>query len=250
MNEQFNKSNQSIGRTQKLVASIVIAFFFMSLLAFPAIAVGTGVLTPPIPNEGRVGDFVEINGSGFETGRIWSLYFSNISVSADALLDLDITSYKYLGNAPIAPDGTFANQFGFNVPDTLPDGQYHKNVRGGVHYIYITYYSGPDSAQKVESVQPFIVIGSEIQLTPSTGTTGLAIEISGSHFAKDEIITVRYDNKIVDIISGDTATDENGEFNCTIIVPKGIYGEHTVTVRDMTLNKPAAIFNVIPGIRL
>ncbi|MDH5696718.1 MAG: hypothetical protein OEZ00_09015, partial [Dehalococcoidia bacterium] len=102
----------------------------------------------------------------------------------------------------------------------------------------------------ISAVATFTVIGGEIWLDPEEGTVGSEVKISGEELRQNQEITVTYEGDEVDIISGDTETDGDGQFTCTVVIPDSIAGIHTMTVTDVSGNKPEAEFTVKPKITL
>ena len=91
----------------------------------------------------------------------------------------------------------------------------------------------------------------EITLDHDEGIVGTEVEISGIGFDSNEDIIVEYDDNEVDIESGDSDTDNDGEFVCTIIIPESTAGDHTIKVTgDDSGVEAEATFTVEPQISI
>ncbi len=132
------------------------------------------------------------------------------------------------------------------MPDRLTDGSHEEDVHGGDYYVYAIYAG----TKEIVAVAKFTVIDGEIELDPEEGTVGSEVEISGEGLRQNQKITVECDGDKVDIISGDSETDGDGQFTCTVIIPESTIGDHVITVTDVTGNKPEAEFTVKPKITL
>jgi hypothetical protein len=202
------------------------------------------------PTEGKLDDKVNVEGTGFEAGVYFYLYFSNDTTSIGNVLEESITHYKLLernikSNDETAPfPGEFYTQF--RVPDALDDGEDVEDVHGGEYYVYVT----SRTTGRVVARAAFSMSHGEIELTPETGKVGSEIIVNGEGVRPNQRITIRYDGTEVDIISGDTRTNGDGEFSSTIVVPEVPAGDYTVTAIDESGNRPEAEFSVIPKITL
>lgn len=96
-----------------------------------------------------------------------------------------------------------------------------------------------------------VIAGQEadINIDPDEGPVGTEVEIDGEDFDNREDIFIEFDGDDIDIESGDTRTDSDGDFTCTIIIPKATAGDHTITVtgEDSDLEAEAE-FTVEPEI--
>jgi len=212
-----------------LLLSLVL-ILLVSVPATPAYAVSIYV----IPLQGKIGDWIEIRGGGFELGKIVLLYFSSDKADVGDDIDKEVTAYKCF------------NVFSFTVPDKLTDGRYKEDVHGGDYYIYATYSGDTE----IIAWTHFVILDGEIELTPKEGTVGDEVKISGEGLRPNQKISVECDDDKVDIIGGDRETGSKGQFTCTIIIPDSAAGNHTITVIDESGNKPAAEFKVSPKITL
>lgn len=193
------------------------------------------------PDEGKIGDWVELDGSGFTANKIIYIYFSSDEVNIGNHIDDEVTAYENIGIARIEADGEFDTVHRFRIPDKLVDGEDKEDVHGDVYYVYVAYYFGNKS---IVAVDKFVVIDGEIELDPDKSQVGTEVEISGKGFRTSQKVTIKYDGNVVDIASGDGETDSDGKFSCTIIIPESTAGNHTITVIDESGKKLEAEFSV------
>ncbi len=130
------------------------------------------------------------------------------------------------------------------MPDELTDGEDDEVVYGDTYYVYVTY----DGDDEIVAVAEFTVIAADIDLSPDEGSVDTEVEITGIDFADSEDITVEFDGDDLDIEGGDDETDNDGEFECTVIIPEATAGEHTITVIDDSDILAEAYFTVEPEI--
>jgi len=198
------------------------------------------------PDTGEIGDEVEIYGSDFDPGEVLRFYFSDEKAYAGDRINVDIDNYEHIGGTTADSAGNFQDVY-FNVPNRLRDGDDVVDVTGGTYYVYAADYYG----DIIDREQFVIESVAEVSIDPDDGIVGTEVEITGLGFDSNEDIIVEYDNDEVDIVSGDTDTDSDGEFTCTIVIPESIAGDHTVTVTgDDSNNSGADTFTVEPEIIL
>lgn len=230
-----------IFRTVALV--IILALL---LVAFPVVPThaSDGVITLH-PDEGEIGDWIEINGRGFDANETVSIYFSSDKAFIGGGIDNEVTAYEQIIRIVLTnADGDF--DASFSVPAQLTDGKDKEDVHGGDYYVYVTYYD----STSIRDVAEFTVIGGEIELDPEEGQVGSEVRISGEGLRQGQKITIEYDGHDVDIASGDEQTDNEGKFTCAIIIPESAAGNHIITVIDESGNRPEAEFSVKPKITL
>jgi hypothetical protein len=213
-----------------LLALSIILALLVPLSASSTHAAGGAIIIDP--QEGKIGNWVEIDYRGFD-GPV-RIYFSGDEADEGDAIGDEVTAYERISGDI------------FTVPDRLTDGIREEDVHGGDYYFYATYVS----KKEIIAVARFTVIDGEIWLDPEEGTVGSELEISGEELRQNQKITVEYDGDKVDIISGDKETDSDGKFTCTVIIPESIIGIHTITVTDVSGNKPEAEFTVEPKITL
>jgi len=224
-----------------LVLSTIIPLVAI-LLTVPAHAAGEDIALSP--DEGEIGDKIDIEGDDFDADTIYRIYFSSDKADKGDDIDTEVTAYESTGLKWTNADGEFATTF--TVPSELTDGEDSEDVHGGDYYVYVTYHR----TTSIVAVARFTVIGGEIEIHPEMGQVGTEVEISGKRFGISQKITIEYDGVGIDIASGDKETDENGKFTCTIVIPESTVDTHTITVTDESGNEPEAEFNVKPKITI
>lgn len=211
-----------------LAASIAIALLLILVAGAVPAAAASVRLTP---SEGKIGDWVDIELAGF-SGTVRAYFSSDKADTGDKIGD-QVRAYM-----TITIDT-------FKVPERLEDGAHIEDVHGGKYYVYAA-----GANKEIVAITTFTVIAGEIWLEPEEGGVGDEVGISGEGLRPEQAITARYDDEVIDIISGDTQTDSEGKFTCTVVIPCGIMGEHVIIVADVTGNKPEAVFTVKPKITL
>ncbi len=199
------------------------------------------------PNKGRIGDFISITATGLKANELITLYFSSNKAQVGSIIDKNITAYQKIGLYPTKADGTFGEYIVFKIPSSLSDGPITEDVHGGDYYVYITYAA---TRTRVETISRYTVLDGEIILDPFAGYVGSEIKITGKGLRAKQSITVNFEGDLVTITKGDTATDADGGFNCSIVVPDSVTGSHQIVVYDVTGNRPEAWFTVTPSIKL
>ena len=232
-----------------MVLAAILSILVVAIPASPVLAAASIELDP---EGGEIGEWIDIDGEGFPESDFDAsppyysevdIYFSSEEADRNDDIGDEVENYKRVKSGVLVDeDGEFGTRF--KVPDELTDGDDDEEVHGGTYYIYVTYH-GED---RIRVVAEFTVLAGEIELDPDEGPVGIEVEIGGAGFADDEDITVEYDDDEVDIVSGDEETDEDGEFVCTIIIPKSTAGDHTITVTDDSGSRAEADFTVEPEI--
>jgi hypothetical protein len=199
-----------------------------------------------VPSNGAVGDYVEVEGTGFEPGDRVYIYFSNEEADEGDDVD-DLDSYErvaapYAGGSGDPDEGDISADF--NVPDELTDGSEDIDVTGGQYYIYATYDS---DGGEIFALDDFNVIG--ISITPTKGVVTTEVRVSGSGFDDNKDIEIRFGNASVDISRGDDETDNSGSFTSYFNVPESTAGKHTITV-EVNNDEGEAEFTVEPAIEI
>ena len=77
----------------------------------------------------------------------------------------------------------------------------------------------------------------DMTITPTSGSIGDTVSVSGTGFGKRKSITITYDGDEPPLVVTVTA-DSSGAFQYTLIVPPSRYGAHNITVTDGTNTKP------------
>lgn len=224
---------------------IIILALLITIPATPAHAITEHIgLYPP---QGRIGDWIEVDGWYFDPSQLVALYFSSEEAEEGESFGEAITTYQKILQVSTDSSGYFTHTYHFQVPDALTDGDVIEDVHGGNYYVYATYY--PHDDQIVE-IRGFTVLDGEIEPDPEEGIVGTEVTISGEGLRPEQQITVTYDDEEIAIASGDSQTNDEGSFTCTIIIPESTLGSHTITVTDVSGNNPETEFTVKPAITI
>jgi hypothetical protein len=210
-----------------LALTIAIVMLLIVLTAVPVAAASVRLSI----DEGNIGDWIDVEIVSSVTVRI---YFSSDKADIGDKIGEQVRAYYKPTNVN-----------GFQVPDRLEDGTDKEDVHGGEYYVYAVRAN-----KEIVARATFDIIGGEIWLEPEEGSVGDEVEISGEDLRREQTIAVEYDDEVVDIISGDTMTDSEGKFTCTVVIPNGLMGEHVIIVADQSGDQPEAVFTVEPKITL
>ena len=206
---------------------IVLSLLLFAIPASPAQAAREVVLDP---EEGSIGETIEVAGTDFnksteEYDRYATIYFSSEEASTLDDIDDDVTVYEIVKDGLwLDEDGAFETTF--KVPAELDDGDDEEDVVTGTYYVYVCHYGYPD----IRAYAEFVVTGGEIEIDPEEGPVATEVEITGTEFSSSKDINIEYDGEEVDIESGDDETDNDGEFTSSILIPESTAGDHTITV--------------------
>jgi hypothetical protein len=236
-------------KSKKILRILAIGTILALLVALvPAIPALAAEDVEVDPEEGEIGDKIEVTGEGFdessesETVFVY-IFFSpeDADVDDDDIDNLDV--YEKVKTKSTDDDGEFETYF--YVPTELTDGDDEEDVTGGTYYIYTTY----DLDGEIKSQTEFTVLAAEVSISPDQGYVGEEVDIDGVDFEGKEDIEVTYDDDEIDIESGDDTTDSSGEFSFTISIPESTAGDHTIeiTAGDSVAE---ATFTVEPDITL
>ena len=228
-----------------LTIGVIIAVLAIAIPVSPALAAEDITLDP---DEGEIGDSFDIEGDGFDESDFEApdyVYVDIYLTSEDGDIDDidDVDNYEKWSDL-VNERGEFSKRI--TIPTVLDEGDADEDVHGGTYYIYVTYEGEDD----VEASDTLTVIAGEIDLDPTKGTVGSEVEIDGTGFAGREYIDVEYDGKGVDIESGDTRTESDGDFTSTILVPESTAGDHTIKVTGDEGSEAEATFTVEPEIAI
>ncbi len=230
-----------VSRISRILALSVILALLIPLLPTPVHAAEYLFVSP---REGRIGDRIEINGAGFKEDDSVFIYFSSQKAELGDLIDTDVTAYEHLFVVTTDEGGSFERVYAFFLPDALTDGEDVEDVHDGIYYIYAVYFR---SYQIVASAVLFVLDG-EISLDIEEGVVGTEVEISGVGLRPEQSITIQYDEADITTSGGDSQSDKNGDFTCTIVIPESSAGRHVITAVDETGNTPDTEFTVTPMI--
>ncbi|MFC1971717.1 IPT/TIG domain-containing protein [Chloroflexota bacterium] len=210
----------------RIITSLMALFLLiLAVTATPVLAQDGNISVSP--TRGEVGDEIEIRGHGFNTSDYVYLFFSSYEADeGDDMQDLD--AYEYLGRDRTgylgsSDEGAF--EMSVDVPDELTDGENNEIVGFGIYYIYASY---DDEGDNIVDYDDFSITG--IELDPTQGNVGSTVKITGAGFTHRDGIEVFYDGDGIDIESGDTETNSDGEFRSGIIIPIGTAGKHDIQV--------------------
>jgi hypothetical protein len=206
------------------------------------------------PSSGTIDDDIDIDGTDFVEGKLVYFYFSDegagigdeIYSEIDSETDSEVENYKLVDSNTADSHGDVSGSF--SVPDRLTDGEDDEAVGGGTYYVYAAYAG----TTEIVARDTFSVSTVRIYLSPKRGTAGTEVQITGTGFVSDKNITVKYDATDItdDIVSGDTTTNNLGDFTSTITVPESASGDHTITVSVSSRSQAATKFTVEPEITI
>ncbi|MFC1972440.1 IPT/TIG domain-containing protein [Chloroflexota bacterium] len=230
-------------RILRIVASLMALFLLMLMVTAAPVLAQDGNISVS-PSRGEVGDEIDISGDGFDPSDYVYLFFSSYEADeGDDMNDLD--AYEYLGrdrtgSLGSADEGVFEKSF--DVPDELTGGDKDETVRFGTYYIYVSY---DDEGDDIVDSDEFSITGIEPDSTQ--GNVGSEVEITGAGFSSRDDIEVFYDGDEIDIESGDTETDRDGEFESTIVIPASTAGDHDIQV-EIDRDEAEVEFTVMPAV--
>ncbi|MFC2025422.1 IPT/TIG domain-containing protein [Chloroflexota bacterium] len=170
-------------------------------------------VTPQITlstSSGYVGNKVTVSGTGFSADSKVDIYFDTTSE------DTVTTDAK----------GSFTKAT-FTIPESS----------GGSHTV-----KGSDAVGYSPGVS-FSTL-SKISVTPTSGTVGDQVRVSGVGFASNKEITFYLDDEIIS--TGTTTTNAKGSFSGTkLTIPSSSYGSHTIKAQDASNNSATATFSTM-----
>jgi hypothetical protein len=200
---------------------------------------------------GSIGQQVNISGSGFDPGtpadRSVNIIFGKYP---GTVVNYSVGVYEIVKVQPLNANGTFSTSF--NVPQVLGGGSIEEVIQG-TYYVYLTYHIPPSTnTLNILQIAAFDVLAGEITITPTRGSPGTELSISGQEFGAGEEIIVKYDDEAIPVFQGDTSTDGSGSFqNTRILVPPSAAGVHAVTVIGKTSSHQAGrTFTVEPTLNI
>jgi hypothetical protein len=208
-----------------LAVAAVLALLVTVIPASPALAQHIRL----DPEEGEIGDRIDITGYDFDYDSTVTIYFTSEEVDEGDDIDYVDAYEKVKSSRGVDEDGDFDTSF--DVPSRLTDGDDTEDVKGGTYYVFVTYYGDDD----IQDVATFTVIAGEIEIDPDDGPVGTEVDIDGSGFAEDENIDVYIDDGKLDedyVVDGDLETDGDGDVDITIAIPELTAGKHTIKVED------------------
>lgn len=245
-----------VGKLLRIVAlATILSLLVVAIPASHALAITDDERISLDPDEGEIGEEVEVSGTDFEESYDYggddykdyyvSVYFTDESVDEGDDID-DLDNYEVVDSSDwVDEDGEWDTTF--DVPDELTEGdEGDAVVTGGDYYVFVTY----EDDDEIVAVAEFTVIAAEIVLDPTRGPVGTEVEITGTDFTKYDYIYIDFDGDELDIESGEDEVDRYGEFTVTVLIPESTAGEHTITVTDDSDVAAEATFTVEPEISL
>jgi len=161
----------------------------------------------------RVGAQIVINGTGFTANKAVTITFDGSTIAST-----NTNSY-----------GTFSASF--NVPASTT-GDHKVVARDGVHSKNIN-----------------ISVVQSIAVSPTHGTPGTTLTITGTGFLDHSIVTITFGGSIVTTIPARLTTNSLGSFSADINVPDGSSRNVQIVAKDAT-NSASVTFLVEAGILL
>jgi hypothetical protein len=176
------------------------------------------------PTSVEIDDYVEIEGRHFEDDATVWFYFSKESASVGEEIDSDVENYEKVEAADASSSGYVTGHF--DVPEVLNDGEDDEDVVGGTYYVYATY----EDDDEIVAKDNITIIATELSISPTKGTVGTEVEITGSGFDDNRSITIKFGGSTVEISEGDDETSSSGTFTSSILVPEIAKGSYSITV--------------------
>ncbi len=232
-----------LSRIGHILALSVILTLLIPLLPTPVHAAEYLFVYPP---QGKIGDSIEVDGFSFRENDIVFIYFSSQKAELGDLIDEDVTAYEHIKIANTDDEGSFDRTYIFYLPDALTDGEDIEDVHSGNYYFYAVYVH----SDQIAAIALFIVIDGEISLDIEEGVVGTEVEVSGQGLRPNQAITIKYDDNVIAISGGDSQSDDDGDFTCTLIIPESSTGSHIITAVDESGNTPETEFTVTPMITI
>jgi hypothetical protein len=225
-----------------LVSGLILAWL-VALLPTPVHA-AEGLVTDP--SEGKIGDIISVYGFSFSANSVVTVYLSSQEAEVGERIDEAVTAYQQVALAIIDSHGSFEEDYNFSIPDALIYGPDSEDVHDGDYYLYATY--GGNSY--IVAIAEITITDGSISLNVTEGIVGTEVEVSGLGLRPNQAITIKFDEEAIGIADGDSQTDDNGDFSCTVIIPPSSTGEHIITAVDESGDTPQAAFSVNPWLAL
>jgi archaellum component FlaC len=172
------------------------------------------------PEHGLADSSVTVQGRGFTANGLvdieWLIGGSYITVSNDVT---------------ISAGGTFTTSFAVPLlPSPIPPGT-----------DYTIRATDNGSPAVVELTTFTLIETAAITLTPNFGHIGTSVQVDGTWYTPNELVTVTFDGDVV----GSTVSDAvDGSWSVTFLVPEVINGPHTVNATDAEGVTDAATFTI------
>jgi hypothetical protein len=161
------------------------------------------------PTSGGAGDTVTVTGCGFGGNE------GNIAVTLDGnVVKSDITANS---------EGCWDSSM--KIPDIV----------GGTHIL--DAYGASTTASEVADAKLSVL--SKMMLEPAEGNVGSSVTLKGTGFGAEKELTLKYDNTE---LATKFSTDDKGDFQASLVIPKSEGGNHSVTATDTSGATDTAIF--------
>ncbi len=144
--------------------------------------------------DGKVNTGVTVSGTGFDANADMTVTLANEEVSI----------------SKSDSNGSFSDTF---VIPAIVQGTYRIKISDGSNNSYADFS-----------------VAAVATLNPAEGNVGSDITVTGSGYAANSNITVKYDNEKM----ASTTTQASGSFEVNFTTPVSEHGEHTITVSDST----------------
>ncbi|MCX7912107.1 MAG: hypothetical protein N2506_04000 [Dehalococcoidales bacterium] len=176
----------------------------------------SAVLDPLSPSSGTAGTDVTVSGANFPASTALTFKFDTQTITPKS------------GDTSTRASGTFLTTI------TIP-----QNATAGAHPIPVTAGTASASATFTVTASP------EVSITPSSGTAGTDVTVSGAHFPASTALTFKFDTQTVTPKSGDAITNAQGGFNSVLTIPQNAAaGVHSISVTAGT-STVAVSFTVV-----
>ncbi|MFW6150395.1 MAG: hypothetical protein ACOC6A_02565 [Chloroflexota bacterium] len=200
------------------------------------------------PEEGGIGDRVDVEGTGFPPTRFQleeytfvDIYFSEDRAYPQGDVRTDITHYEIVKSGLLVDDaGQFVSHFA--IPRVLTDGESEQGVHRGAYYVYITL----SNETRIKAAAEFTVVAAQIEANPAAGPVGTELELRGVDFSYRNEFDVTYDGADLEVLAGDERTTKDGELSCRVRVPESPAGDHAIEVVDESDVWAETVFTVVP----
>jgi len=179
----------------RALMALGFGILFLSFWFPPAFGAASIALSA---SSGTVSTSITVTGSGF-------LANTQVTVSYDGAV---------VGNATSSGTGTC--KVIFAVPSS---------VRGGGHIVSATDGSNTATA-------PAFTVTSSLTRSPTSGTVGTTITLTGFGYAASTTVTVRWDGALLATSPSPITTDSKGAFVATVLAPSGEPVSHDIVAAD------------------
>ena len=167
------------------------------------------------PDNGAVGDEVEISGVGYTSGEDIIVEYDGDEVAIQSGDDDTDSGGEFEGTTIVIPEST-----------------------AGEHTITVI---GAESSVEAEAK---LIVKPQIIISPTSGSPRAAVTVNGTGFGLRSGVTIFFNNVKVVATSGSSDTDSDGDFIAIFSVPTLESGTYNVEARDESANKDAVEFAI------